>query len=65
MKCPKCDDSKIKYEEQRNKTIKKKDKVNSAKKRKSSSSNSGSSRKPADRTNFKAKCNACKWEGNI
>ena len=50
MKCPSCHKEECKYIEQR---------------KKSGSSNKIENRNKPERTNFKAKCKKCGWEGTI
>ncbi len=63
MKCPKCDNTKVRYVEQRNKKVHKKLKLSRRKAlRKVISKHMP---KPGPRTNFEAYCNKCKFKGDV
>ena len=61
MKCPNCNNDKLKYNLQRNKHIRTHDKRNSAKKRKSKAGTQHKKEKP--REDFNASCTTCNWKG--
>ena len=63
MKCPKCDNTKVKYIEQRNKKVNKKLKLSQ---RKALKKQVGVHQdKLGPRTNFEVKCNKCGFRGDI